>query len=609
MSQTLPVPIVRYLHQLEAAIKQKVGVVPEEVLSDAREFLVKDLASLQQSEPGISDDEVLSHFLQTYGDPESVAADYESAAKPSRRRKGRAPNWRIFCTKCGRSAPAEKVGITRVAARSTHKYVVGWCHDCGWFRWMRLQQDLDQTNLSDQLGMGLTGDQVRRQNNRPWLVLGLIVVAVVGPLLFMTGVGRGFLQGLVHAEQPASNNVNQNNPNAIFKQLPAGWKVNKQSVITGSSLDAISERLGVSMAFLSNNVISDQNQQAVQVNLMRGSSEQESKTLEQKLRSMKQNPRDICRKGDVVCEFVVRTPGEAYLAAEARYRLPVLPAVAKYNVSFDAAPVTRGAPMAWNKFFNLFLQWERGDQVAAIEKQIQAASADFQFGDQLVLKNSGNGKTATHWTLTPEPVAQTTESDDATRYDFKGLPDRAGVPFVHVEATVTSESLATVDGDSDKGSVYLAATPAWPVADPQVEQLAELITKDAATDPQKLDALLAWFRDPQHIRVGGQTGSRYGATQVLSQKFGNCWDYSDLLITLCRASGIPARQILGWLYHSEGHVWAEVMLDGQWQQIDPTTGVGCGSDYIPLMSSSDGKMSLVYLSTVHIELIESSPKE
>ena len=474
---------------------------------------------------------------------------------------------------------------------------------------MRLQQDLHQTILSDQLGIGLTSDQLRNQNNRPWLALALILVGVVGPLLLMTGVAQGLLPGPLHAEQTGLNDANQKNPNAIFKQLPLGWKVNRQSIISGGPLDAIGKRLGVSIEFLSNNVISDQNQQSVQVNLMRGSSEQESKKLEQKLRSTKQNPRDICRNGDVVCEFVVRTRSEAYLAAEARYRLPVLPAVAKYKVSFDAAPVTRSESMAWNKLFNLFLQWERGGKDAAIEKQIRAASVDFQFGDQLVLKNSGNGKVATQWKLTPEPVAQAAESDDATRYEFKDLPGRAGVPSVHVEATVTSQSLAAVEGNPEKRSVYLEATPTWPVRDPQIKQLAKSITKDATTDSQKLGALLEWFRDPQHIRVGGQTGSRYGVTQVLSQKFGNCWDYSDLLITLCRASGVPARQILGWLHHSEGHVWAEVMLDGRWQQIDPTTGVGCGSDYIPLISSLDGKISLVYLSTVKIELIESPRKE
>ena len=112
-------PVVQYLHELEIAVKQKVGVVPEDVLTDAREFLLRDLQSLRQSEPGIGEQEAYEHFLATFGDPDRVAQQYEDEAGPVLwKRNGHAPNWRICCTKCGRSAPAAKAGITRVAARS-----------------------------------------------------------------------------------------------------------------------------------------------------------------------------------------------------------------------------------------------------------------------------------------------------------------------------------------------------------------------------------------------------------------------------------------------------------------------------------------------------------
>ena len=108
----LPRPVAKYLRNLERQAKQKVGVVPEAILEDAREFLQRDFECLQESEPGIKETEVYDHFVDVFGSPEQVADSYESAdARPSKI-PGYAPGWRICCTKCGRSAPAAKAGIT-----------------------------------------------------------------------------------------------------------------------------------------------------------------------------------------------------------------------------------------------------------------------------------------------------------------------------------------------------------------------------------------------------------------------------------------------------------------------------------------------------------------
>jgi hypothetical protein len=195
--QLLKQPVVRYLQQLELAVKQKVGVVPEDVLTDAREFLSKDLQSLRQSEPGIDDEEIYQHFLTTFGNPDDVAQHYEDAAKPNLLKlKGVAPNWRICCTKCGRSAPAARVGITRIGARSVHKYVLGWCHDCRWLRWMRLERDLDKTNLSRELGVDLTGEQFRVQKHKPWKVVFAVLAIVLPLVLFLPGIIRHIVTAL-----------------------------------------------------------------------------------------------------------------------------------------------------------------------------------------------------------------------------------------------------------------------------------------------------------------------------------------------------------------------------------------------------------------------------
>ena len=51
-------------------------------------------------------------------------------------------------------------------------------------------------------------------------------------------------------------------------------------------------------------------------------------------------------------------------------------------------------------------------------------------------------------------------------------------------------------------------------------------------------------------------------------------------------------------------MWAEVLIEGQgWKQFDPTSGHGCGSDYIPYMSSEDGELPFVYLSMPKIDVV------
>jgi transglutaminase-like putative cysteine protease len=119
-------------------------------------------------------------------------------------------------------------------------------------------------------------------------------------------------------------------------------------------------------------------------------------------------------------------------------------------------------------------------------------------------------------------------------------------------------------------------------------------------------AILEWLIPGKNLRFGGKAaGSRHGVAQVLQQGFGHCWDFSDCCVALCRASGIPCRQVAGWLHGGEGHVWSEVLIQGQgWVQIDPTAGMPCGSDYIPYLVSEDGEMPLVYLSAVRVEVLE-----
>jgi transglutaminase-like putative cysteine protease len=123
-----------------------------------------------------------------------------------------------------------------------------------------------------------------------------------------------------------------------------------------------------------------------------------------------------------------------------------------------------------------------------------------------------------------------------------------------------------------------------------------------------VQAVLDYLLPGQRLKYDGPLGSRHGVAQCLKLGYGRCWDFSDCFVTLCRASGVPARQVAGWLAGSEGHIWAEVLLEGAWRQYDPTAGMECGSDYIPYLTSADGELGLVYASAVQIEEIEAAAK-
>ncbi len=458
---------------------------------------------------------------------------------------------------------------------------------------LRLERDLHKTNLCSELGMDLTSEQIRVRKHKPLTVV-LAVLAIVAPLaLFLPDVIRKIVTAA------AANQVGS----GTFAQMPEGWTVDSHVVIPARQLEVFSKKLGGSVVHASNTVIRA-GDRSVQINQLSCQTAKDAAAVHQTLLGMKQNSRHVCRNGNEVYEFVCRTPEAARFAIEARYRLPIQPAEAKYQIRFDAAPITGGDSMAWNKLFNLFLVWQTGNDRDAVESRITELSKGFHFSDELILKNTGLGPAETQWSIAPEPSEKSAAAfGDATLYKLQKLPTRAGVPVARVQGIVTSTTFGTTSlADPDSREALLRANQFWPADSPAMAKLSSQITSGAKTDQQKVDALLAWFADEQNIRFAGETGSRYGVLKVLQQKHGHCWDFSDLFVTLCRASGIPARQVLGWLHLGEGHVWAEVLIDDRWRQFDPTTGVGCGSDYLPLVISIDGKMPMVYASPVRVEL-------
>lgn len=106
---------------------------------------------------------------------------------------------------------------------------------------------------------------------------------------------------------------------------------------------------------------------------------------------------------------------------------------------------------------------------------------------------------------------------------------------------------------------------------------------------QRVQQISQWIHD--HIAyVPGTSNAETAASQVLAQASGVCRDFAHLGIAFCRALGIPARLVVGYVRFEEPpqdfHAIFEAWLGGQWVLFDPTqmapterlVRVGTGAD-------------------------------
>ena len=84
---------------------------------------------------------------------------------------------------------------------------------------------------------------------------------------------------------------------------------------------------------------------------------------------------------------------------------------------------------------------------------------------------------------------------------------------------------------------------------------------------------------------------------TIRDRSGDCTEFADLYTTLARATGLPARTVIGLAYQGEAeafalHAWNEVAIDGAWRGVDPTWGeTRIGATHLPL--PADGALTAI----------------
>ncbi len=392
---------------------------------------------------------------------------------------------------------------------------------------------------------------------------------------------------------------------SLLRNLPPGVFLDSTTVVPPAQTKAIGQKLGGELERLENSMIRVHGR-PIQVNTITATDESSAKAIHAAIAKSKSHPAFCIRRGRVVVEYVGKDI-DAALATKTSYELCLVPkpASVRYRVIAELATVDKADYMSCTPLFGKFLALKGGTDQAMIQ-QISDLSAKFQFGRVLALRNPKLDNGAAVHLFKPSP----TEAKDAgvsIVYSFTQLPARHGVPYVTATIDVTVDATGFRTSEAVPSKKLTAATPFWPADDPKVISLARQITAGKTTHEAKAKAILEWLTPGQNIKYAGQTGSRWTAAKVLEQKFGRCWDFSDCFVALARAAGVPSRQVGGWLYCSEGHIWAEYYREGKgWQQVDPTGGgkLECGIYHIPYFTSEDGEMPILYVSMPKIECVQ-----
>ncbi len=152
------------------------------------------------------------------------------------------------------------------------------------------------------------------------------------------------------------------------------------------------------------------------------------------------------------------------------------------------------------------------------------------------------------------------------------------------------EIYANQDGNSITFKDLLKSAEYWEVENEKIQKIA-LDLKGEKTNVY--DILLSDYNfiiknvDYDELKTGIRN-KRQGALKTLEGNSSVCMEYSDLLITLLRAQGIPARAAFGYgfdpkseLESREGHQWVEVYMPNiGWIAVDPTWGDTGRKNYI-----------------------------
>ena len=146
------------------------------------------------------------------------------------------------------------------------------------------------------------------------------------------------------------------------------------------------------------------------------------------------------------------------------------------------------------------------------------------------------------------------------------------------ELTVTRESLRGLPAvrlpiTEAKLRPYLRQEPGLEVEHPRIQALARRALQGARRPLEAARRVALYLHT---LLIKRLSTSQDSALAVATSRVGDCTEHARLMVALCRAVGLPAREVAGlaWIPEIQGfvyHAWVEVYVGGgRWISADPT---------------------------------------
>lgn len=215
----------------------------------------------------------------------------------------------------------------------------------------------------------------------------------------------------------------------------------------------------------------------------------------------------------------------------------------------------------------------------AVARNLQAPVVDMTF-EVPIDTRLGDPREVDSLTLEARDLGDVRIPQNATQRVSEGRDGAMVVAITRQPARVEPKPLT----EAEK-AVLLTATPSVQSDDPKIRKLAAEIVGDNKEPRAKAERINRWVH--QHLRQTYQANAST-ALEVLANKAGDCTEHTLLFVALCRAAGVPARELGGLAYDESQvvggaahrparrggtfnwHAWAEIHDGRRWVSIDPT---------------------------------------
>ena len=223
----------------------------------------------------------------------------------------------------------------------------------------------------------------------------------------------------------------------------------------------------------------------------------------------------------------------------------------------------------------------------AVPKACYTIPRSIQYSFTLQNKTNRVMNEAEFWAYAPVKQTATQQCVDVeTSYPSRLIPDNPGNQILYFnfhDIPPYATRIITIKADlllSDRPNQiavkdlrpYLQAEKYCESDDPEILRLAN---KLKAPEPVKTaENIFRWVAG--NVQYAGYIKNVRGALHALRNKKGDCTEFMYLFAALCRANGIPARGIGGYVLNENAvlkpndyHNWVEFYNDGAWRIADP----------------------------------------